>query len=57
MFVTLKLLETSLESVPLAILIVAAIVTGGSAGSMLLCALCPVLYPKGRASRGAGDCA
>ena len=21
------------------------------------CALCPVLYPKGRASRGAGDCA
>jgi len=42
MFVTLKLLETSLESVPLAILIVAAIVTGGSAGSMLLCAPCPV---------------
>ena len=40
MFVTLKLLETSLESVPLAILIVAAIVTGGSAGSMLLCAPC-----------------
>ena len=33
MFVTLKLLETSIESVPLAVMMVAAIVTGGSAGS------------------------
>ena len=36
MFVTLKLLETSVESVPLAVVVVAAIVAGGGTGSVLL---------------------
>ena len=36
MFVTLKLLETSVKSVPLAVVVVAAIVAGGGTGSVLL---------------------
>ena len=36
LFVTLKLLETSVESVPLAVVAVAAIVAGGGTGSVLL---------------------